>query len=229
MATRSKSSAKPVGKFIVIESIDAAGGSTQADLLVARLQQAGYQPHKFHYPQHNEPTGQVVYGKFLHAKNTAKFTRREQALLYIQDFFAGSSQLRNAIESAPNAVAVSDRYCTSTMAYQTIGMTGARRQTLLAWMKWMCWQGTPKLPKPDLVLLLDLPTEISVKNLTGRRQDYFENKQKQEAIRRSYLKLANTQRWKVVNCALGQGKSAVQRSREDIHSDVWQAVEAVIS
>lgn len=209
--------------FIVIESLDAAGGSTQAGLLIGRIKKAGYKAYQFHYPQEDEPTGRMIYDKFLLHKNKNPFSRREQALLYIQDFFAESKKLREIITRPGKNCIVSDRYCTSTMAYQTIGTTGAARKRMLAWIHWLCWEGKPALPKPDMVILLDLPVSISLKRLNERpgTKDFFENRRRQEAIRRSYLRLAKEAGWKVVHCADDAGQ---QRSREDIHADVWQAV-----
>lgn len=217
--------------FVVIESIDAAGGSTQVKLLSQRLEKDGYIPHQFHFPQEDKPTGQVVYGRFLHTKNKAKFSRREQALLYIQDFFAGSAEIDAVLsQKTGKHVAISDRFCTSTMAYQTIGLVGEARRRMLQWIKWICWGGAPHLPKPDMVILLDLPLSISLERLNSRQdkagKDYFENRKKQQAIRASYLRLAKEQRWRVIDCA---DTGRVQRTREAIHQDVWKAVSKLIS
>lgn len=214
-----------MSKFIVIESLDAAGGSTQVKLLTKRLKKAGCTPHQFHYPQEDAPTGRIIYDKFLLNKNKRPFSRREQALLYIQDFFAGSSTLHDLLKK-PKNVLVSDRYCTSTMAYQTIGLTGKARQNMIDWITWLCWEGTPALPKPDKVILLDLPVSISLQRLNerGNKKDYFENRQKQQAIRRSYLRLAKEQGWSVINCAEGEQ----QRSREDIQADIWRHIQNLV-
>lgn len=216
--------------FIVVESSDGAGGSTQVSLLTRRLKREGLIAQQLHFPREDAPTGQVVYGKFLHAKNKAKFSRREQALLYIQDFFAGSSVITDMLtKKAKKYVAVSDRFCTSTMAYQTIGLVGDVRTRMLEWITWICWAGEPRLPKPDVVILLDLPISVSLRRIDTRKdkktKDYFENRKKQLAIRRSYLRLAKEQRWVIINCA---DKTGQQRAREDIHQDVWHAVSKLI-
>lgn len=220
-----------VAKFIVIESIDAAGGSTQTQLLAKRVVSKKHTPYTLHYPRADAPTGQLIYDKFLLLKNKFPFSRREQALLYIQDFFADADNLRQLLEKKGKHVVISDRYCTSTMAYQTVGLTGAARKKMLDWLVWLCWKGKPSLPKPDKVILLDLPVAIGMKRLNTRedkhKKDFFENKKKQEAIRKSYLALASQQKWTVINCASEDGKS--QRTREDIHEDVWQAVQGLIA
>ena len=72
--------------FIVIETLDAGGSQTQTDRLARRLEKEGYQPHQYHFPQEDRATGRLIYDKFLLPKK--RFSKREQALLYIQDFFS---------------------------------------------------------------------------------------------------------------------------------------------
>ncbi|HLD26070.1 MAG TPA: dTMP kinase [Candidatus Andersenbacteria bacterium] len=217
--------------FIVIESIDAAGGSTQAKLLADRLQKTGYDVLSLHFPQEDAPTGQLIYEKFLRNKNKLKLTRREQALLYIQDFFSRAEDIREHLQkSSPPArggargggrAIVSDRFYGSTLAYQTIGLVGQHRRRVIDWIKALCEQGQPNLPKPDLVIFLDTPVSLAAEHLKKRPKDFFENQRKQQAIRRSYRMLAREERWTIINSADEQGN---QRSIKDIHTDIWSAI-----
>lgn len=213
--------------FIVIESIDAAGGSTQADLLIKKLKKSGFTPHQYHFPQEDRGTGQLIYQKFLHHKGKYSLSRREQALLYIQDFYSRLEEMRSLVEQgSKKSILVTDRYCTSTMAYQTINLTGTERQDMLNWLTWLVWRGEPQLLKPNLVILLDNPVELSIKRLSNSKKDYFENQQKLLAIRRSYLRLAQEQRWTIIdNVDIATNKP---RTRQDIHREVWEHVSKVL-
>lgn len=212
-------------RFIVIESSDAAGGSTQTDLLVKHLKQAGFQPHQFHFPQADEPTGQVMYHKFLRAKNKGKFSRREQALLYIQDFFSKSKEFHRILALSKKNIIVSDRYCTSTMVYQSAGLTGQARQRMLKWIAWLAWEDTPTLPKPNMVIFLDIPVNVALERLKSRQTDFHERRVMLERFRCSYLRLAQEQQWVTVNGVDTQG---IVRSREDIHQEIWQHVRKLV-
>lgn len=207
--------------FFVIEALDAGGSQTQTDLLVAHLNQAKYQVHQYHFPQEDAATGRLIYDKFLLHLNKYPFSRREQALLYIQDFFSRADEMNAVMSEKKSHVLVSDRYCTSTMAYQTIGLLAAERKKMLKWLAWLCWQGTPRLPKPTAVIFLDTPVNVSLQRLVGKKKDYFESKAKLTAIRDSYLKVAKAQRWHVLDSMEGNK----QRTRQDLHQEIWQRVE----
>lgn len=208
--------------FIVLEALDAGGSQTQTDLLVRRLKKEGYKPHQYHFPQEDRATGRIIYDKFLLYKNKFPFSGREQALLYIQDFYSKNEEITNIISPRPGKhIVVSDRFATSTMAYQTIGLKPKERKQMLDWITWLCYKGKPALPKPDIILFLDTPVEISLKRLQGKKKDFFETKEKLTAIRDSYLKLAKEQKWKIFNSVDTKGN---QRTREELHEEIWGVV-----
>lgn len=222
--------------FIVLEALDAGGSQTQTDLLVSRFKKEGYKTHQYHFPQEDKATGRLIYDKFLLYKNKFPFTKREQALLYIQDFYSKNEELWGIISpprmrgrqrgSVRRSVIVSDRFATSTMAYQTIDLTGKARREMLNWITWLCYKDTPALPKPDIVLFLDTPVEISLQRLAKKKKDFFETKEKLTAIRNSYLKLAKEQKWKIFDSVDTNGN---QRTREDLHNEIWGVVEAILT
>src|SRR5258708_5882418 len=209
--------------FIVLEALDAGGSQTQTDLLCARLKKEGYMPHQYHFPQEDRATGRMIYDKFLLNKNKFPFSRREQALLYIQDFYSKQEEFLDIISTAKEkSILVSDRYATSTMAYQTIGLTGDVRKKMLNWIIWLSYKDKPALPKPDIVLFLDTPVAVSLARLANKKKDFFETKEKLTAIRNSYLKIAKEQKWIMFNSVDENGN---QRTREDLHEEIWNAVQ----
>lgn len=219
-------SPKTSNPFIVIESLDAGGGSTQAALLADALKERKYRTLSLHFPQAEEPTGQIIYGKFLKAKNSFKFSRREQALLYIQDFFAGAKTIEQHLAQTKKSALVSDRFYGSTLAYQTIGLTGKQRQAMLTWITSLCEGKAPRLPQPNLTVVLDLPVAISLQRLASRQQDYFENKQKLTAIRASYLKVARERGWVIIE---GVDDKGIERPKQGIHEEIWSYVEKLLA
>ncbi len=209
--------------FIVLEALDAGGSQTQTDLLCARLKKEGYIPHQYHFPQEDRATGRMIYDKFLLYQNKEPFSRREQALLFIQDFFSKQEEFNDIITSGNKKdVLVSDRYATSTMAYQTIELKGDARKKMLNWITWLCFKGKPVLPKPDIILFLDTPVDISLLRLKNKKKDFHENRGKLTAFRNSYVQLAKEQKWAVFNSVDEQGN---QRTREELHEEIWTAVQ----
>lgn len=213
---------KPFSPFIVIEALDAGGSQTQTDWLVRRLTQKQYRPLALHFPQEDRATGRLIYDKFLLHKNEQPFSRREQALLYVQDFFAAAEEMREALaDPSGRRVIVSDRFCSSTLAYQTIGLSGRAKARMVEWIWWLCFGGTPALPEPDLTIFLDTPVTVSLRRLAGKEKDFFETKEKLTAIRASYLAIARRQRWRVI---LGVDRHGQERTRQDLHEEIWRSV-----
>lgn len=212
--------------LIVIEALDAGGSQTQTDWLVRRLQQEGFVPLQLHFPQEDQATGRIIYDKFLLHNNQRPFSRREQALLYILDFFSRAEDIA-AITTRPldKKLVVSDRYYTSTVAYQTMGLTGKERTSMLEWLEWLCMEGTPRLPKPDLVVFLDTPVAVSLQRLREKKKDFFETKEKLTAIRASYLRCAQRYGWHVLDSVDAQGQ---ERSRAELHEAIWQVVAPLV-
>ena len=114
-------------RFIVIEALDAGGSQTQTNRLAQRLRQADYRVLQLHFPQEDRATGEFIYERFLKSKNAAGFSKREQALLYIQDFFSRTEDIKQHLGRTQRSVVISDRFYTSTLAYQTIGLIGKKR------------------------------------------------------------------------------------------------------
>lgn len=212
--------------FIVIEALDAGGSQTQTDWLVRRLTRERYRPLALHFPQEDRATGRLIYDKFLLHKNEKPFSRREQALLYVQDFFAAAEEMREALaDPSGKRVIVSDRFCSSTLAYQTIGLSGRAKTRMVEWIWWLCFEGAPALPQPDRTILLDTPVAISLQRLAGKKKDFFETKEKLTAIRASYLHIARRQRWRVI---LGVDRHGQERTRQDLHEEIWQSVQPLL-
>jgi dTMP kinase len=212
--------------FIVIEALDAGGSQTQTDWLTRRLKKEGYKPHQYHFPQEDTATGRLIYDKFLLFKNKYPFSKREQALLYVQDFFSRADEMHNIINKKTGKdIVVSDRYYTSTMAYQAAGLSGQSRKKMIDWIDWLCTKGQPALPKPDTVIYLDTPVSIILKHLASKKKDYHENEKKLTVFYNSYKSLAKQMKWTVINSVNEQGE---QRSIKDIHEEVWQYTSKVI-
>ena len=210
--------------FIVIDSIDAAGSSTQVDRLVRKLKSKKYKPLQLHFPQENRPTGKFVYEKYLLAKNKANFSKREQSLIYIQDFYSRKEDIEAHLK-LPNSVVVTDRFYSSTLAYQSSALSGEQRKRMLSWIMWICAEGKFHLPRPDLVFVLDSPIELSLARLKNQKKDYHETKNKLSSFRKNYLRLAQEQKWIVINNLDSRGE---QRSINNIHEEIWQYVKPLL-
>ena len=88
------------------------------------------------------------------------------------------------------------------------------------------------IPKPDAVIFLDMPIDVSQRLMSGR-YDGDENKKDiherdtayLEHCRAAALYAAKRLGWSVISCA----ENGEVRSREDIANDVYNAVQASLS
>ncbi len=188
--------------FIAFEGIDGSGKGTQARLLSERLKELGRDVLLT-----AEPTkGQV--GKIIREHMANPFLDdRTLALLFAADRVEHiHKEIIPALES--KRWVITDRYVYSSLSYQ--GQTVDPQ--------WLRSLNTFAL-KPDLVVLLDLPTDNARERLV-RRESAFESFEKdlsfQEGVRKSFLTFSRGQElppalktdFFVVNGSLDKGEIA---------------------
>jgi dTMP kinase len=169
---------------IVFEGIDGAGKTTQASLLCEKLARLNYTGVRLLEPTfakyglqireqmaRNEDRGQAAQDELFTLDRKEHVERKIKPLL---DF----------IEKHPSFILVQDRYYLSAPAYQADDedqmIARLREQQAIA-------------PKPDSVILLDLPVEIALDRLRKTRESstLFETSKFLEKVRQRYLFLAD--------------------------------------
>ena len=162
------------GLLIVFEGIDGTGKSTQLPLLAADLRRRGFQ-----VVETREPTnGQ--YGRRIRElfTNRHQVTPEEELDLFLKD---RREHVDRVIEPALAAgrIVLTDRYYFSTAAYQ--GAAGLDPQAVLAANRFA--------PEPDLVLLLTIPVQESlrrIRTLRGEVPNDFEQAGQLERVARLF-------------------------------------------
>lgn len=151
------SSAGARGAFVVFEGGDGVGKSTQVELLVGRLEDAGREVVRTLEPGGTR-LGAVLRGLLLHGDG-GEVGPRTEALLYAAD---KAEHLHQVVLPAleRGAVVVCDRYVDSMVAYQGAGrvLDGDEVERVARW-------ATGDL-RPDLTVLLDLDPEAGLGTLT---------------------------------------------------------------
>jgi dTMP kinase len=179
-----------VARFIVLEGGEAAGKSTQVDLLARAIGALSTR----------EPggtaLGEALRGLLLGAP--FPITSRAETLMML------AARAQHVSEVIGPALArgqdvVCDRYSGSTFAYQGFGrgLDVAELRALDHWATAGC--------QPDLVVLLDVPVRTGRSRRSGEDQDRFEGEEDQflERVRRGFLDMARQRpdRWKVVDAS----------------------------
>jgi dTMP kinase len=119
-----------------------------------------------------------------------------------------------------------DRYTTSNAVHQAAKLPEAERENFWHWLYEFEFDKLG-LPRPDLVLYLDMPTDQSVHLLRSREEATQTHADIHEqdtaylaACRGAACKAAEVLGWTKIPCT----KDGALRSIEEIHGDLWQRV-----
>ena len=217
--------------LIVLEGLDGSGKGTQTQLLFEELSQRGKPVRKVTFPDYQSPSSSLVK-MYLNGEFGAQpgdVNAYAASAFYAVDRFASFRRAWKADYDGGTLI-LCDRYATSNMVYQMGKLPRAEWDGYLAWMEDFEYQKLG-IPRPDLVLYLDMPIEVSQKLLLQRYQGDSGKKDIHEshlAFLRSCGECARYagQRlgWKVVSCAKGGEPLPV----EEIHRAVLAAVEPLL-
>lgn len=201
-------------KLIVFEGIDGAGKATQTKLLAKQLRAQGKRVAVFSSPRYDIRTGDLVrralsgeFGDFV------RLHPYVSALPYLVDFASWSADIRAALQKGD---VICDRYVHSTLAYHAAKLSGTARATFLKEIGDVAFKSL-QLPKPDVVVLLDVPVQVSQGLMMQKKKDQYEaNIAYQKKVARAYTQLARGKEWRVITCA----PRKEMRSRGEIHAEV---------
>jgi dTMP kinase len=149
------------------------------------------------------------------------------SLLFAGDRFESRSQLREALQTSE--VVVLDRYVPSNVAHQASKREGAERAELARRILHVEF-GIFDLPRPDLVLLLDLPVPMAqelvlqkaTRSYTHRAADLQEaDAVYLQRVREVYLELArHGSEWRLISGCTGER----MRTIDEVGEEIWTAV-----
>ncbi|HEY8212322.1 MAG TPA: dTMP kinase [Myxococcaceae bacterium] len=169
------------GLFVVLEGIDGAGTTTQAERLSAALRAEGRRVLTTREPS-DGPLGtllrQALAGRLVLPGGAGALAPETLALLFAADRTDHlAAQVRPALEAG--AVVICDRYVLSSLAYQ-----GA--QLPPRWVEAINAFAEP----PDLTLFLEVDPEVASKRRAARGGDaeLFEDDRVQAKVAREYLR-----------------------------------------
>ena len=220
------------GKFIVIDGIDGSGKATQAKLLVKRLRKEKYKVATIDFPQYynnffGKMTGKYLSGEFGKAHEVSPYLA---SVLYALDRWESKDIISEKIKKGE--VVVCDRYASANMIHQGGKIKQKKkREELIKWLDKMEFD-VFKIPKPDLIIFLDVPYNIGQKlvnkksrreYIKGKKMDIHE-KDSNHLInaRKQALKLAKENKnWTKINCV----KNKKLLNIEDIGDLVWEKIE----
>lgn len=217
-----------MGKLIVIEGTDGSGKSTQFRLLTEHLAQDGKDFKQLVFPQYSEPSSAPIRmylgGEF--GSRPTDVNAYAASTFYAVDRYASYKKVWGQWYEDGGLV-VSDRYTTSNAVHQASKEEGEKQEAFLNWLYDLEYDKLG-LPRPDLVIYLDVPTDFTEKMLRHREQntnthaDIHEQDSRYLATcRRTGRAAAKHYGWTVIRCV----EDGAMRSVEDIHQEIYRHVQ----
>jgi len=204
--------------LIVLEGLDGSGKSTQLALLQQWLAQQGNEPLTIKLPDYDDDSSvlvrQYLAGRF--GDQPGDVNAYAASMFYAVDRYA-NYKLKWAQAHADGRAILADRYTTSNAYHQASKLAPEQWADYFAWLEDTEYHKLG-LPKPDLVLYLDMPTALS-HMLTGKRgaQDIHESATDYLALcRKAALAAAEHYGWHIIPCA----HDGAIRSIDEIHAEI---------
>ena len=220
-----------MGKLIVIEGTDGSGKSTQFRLLTDRLESEQVKFQKLVFPQYSEPSSALIRmylgGEF--GKSPSDVNAYAASAFYSVDRYASYRKVWGKWYEEGGLV-VSDRYTTSNAVHQASKEPEDKREDFLNWLYDFEYDKLG-LPRPDLVIYLDVPTDFTEKMLRHRETEthtqadiHEQDMQYLATCRRMGRAAAEHYGWTVIRCV----RNGAMRSMEDIHEEIYRHVAACL-
>lgn len=220
-----------MGKLIVIEGTDGSGKSTQFRLLTQRLTQEGKAFEKLVFPQYSEPSSALIRmylgGEF--GTHPGDVNAYAASAFFAVDRYASFQKVWGQYYKDGGLI-VSDRYTTSNAVHQASKEPEEKRADFLAWLYDFEYDKLG-LPRPDLVIYLDVPTDFTEQLMRRREQDTHTHADIHEQDT-SYLatcrhigrSAAAFYGWTMIHCV----RDGKMRTIEDIHEEIYRHVAACL-
>ena len=221
-----------MGKLIVIEGTDGSGKSTQFRLMAERLEKENHPFRRLVFPRYSEESSALIrmYLGGAFGSKPGDVNAYAASAFYAVDRYASYKQDWGKWYEEGGLI-LSDRYTTSNAVHQASKVDAAERPEFLRWLYEFEYDRLA-LPRPDLVIYLDVPTDCTEKLLrhreadTNTRADIHEQDMDYLATcRRSGRAAAEYYGWTVINCVEG---CCNMRSIEDIHEEIYRHVMACL-
>ena len=221
-----------MGKLVVIEGLDGSGKATQAALLMDRLRGEGVETQELSFPRYDDDSSVLVRmylgGEF--GERPEDVNCYAASVFYAADRYVSYKKHWERLYKG-GALLVADRYVTSNAVFQMSKLKESEWDAYIGWLSDFEY-GKLGIPKPDLVIYLDVDPIVSGRLLAGRyaadagTPDIHERDTAfQQRSRRAALYCSKAEAWKVIDCV----KGGEIRKKDDIAREVYEACGEVIN
>lgn len=156
------------GKLVVIEGLDGSGKSTQVKLLGQKLTQKGVAVREIKLPNYSDPSSELVK---MYLEGRFGMEPQDVNVYAASSFFAVDRYVSYNCywknDYLSGTLILSDRYTTSNAYHQAIKLPKYKWDEYLLWLEDYEYRKLG-IPKPDIVVYLEMPVEVSQKLMTVR-------------------------------------------------------------
>lgn len=208
------------GRLIVIEGADGAGKATQTALLAKRLERDGLNVNTLSFPDYESDSSALIkmYLKGDFGGDANNVSPYAASVFYAADRYASYKKKWQKLYEEGRFF-IADRYVTSNLVHQGVKLEGGERDEFIKWLIDLEYNKLA-LPKPDIVIFLDMPPEMSLKLVKDRgRHDIHENNK--DYLRKTYecyKETAEILGWIKIDCARENSVKTVEEINEEVYN-----------
>ena len=221
-------------KLVVIEGVDASGKQTQTEKLYNRIVSDGTSVEKIEFPNYASETSSLVKmylgGDF---GTNAKAVNPYMASAFFAVDRVGSIKSVWKEKIAGADVVIADRYVTSNMIHQASKID--KEEDKINFLDWVYDFEYNKLdlPKPDLVIFLDMPVKYAKQLMENRRNKINDSEIKDiheadtDHLTKSYdnaVSVADKYGWHKISCV----KDGNIRTIDDIAEEIYMVYKSIL-
>ena len=220
------------GKLLVLEAGDGSGKATQTKMLKERLIAESRCVRQVEFPDYASPSSALVRmylgGDF--GERASEVNAYAASAFFAVDRYA-SFQTKWRADLEAGAIILADRYTTANMVHQAVKIEDeAEREAFLAWLEDFEY-GRLALPRPDLVLFLDMDPAVSRRLIAARaaasgaaRDIHERDEDYLVRCHRASINLAARCGWQRIRCS----EAGEPLSREAVHEKIYEAVRRIL-
>ncbi len=230
------------GKLIVIDGADGTGKATQTKATIDRLRQNGFDVETLDFPRYYDNFFGGLIGECLAGKHGSFIDVDPYiaSVLYAADRFESKDVIKGWL--AEGKTVILDRYCSSNQIHQGGKIQDPEKRRLF--LEWLDLMEHDKfgIPRPDLIIYLDVSLELSKKLLAQKSNhekkkysegagDQHENSaQHQHEARISALScIKEYNNWESIECTKNDEMGIVEmRSIVDVNDDIVGHIKKII-
>lgn len=217
-----------------LEGLDGSGKATQTKSLLKNLENIKKSAYLISFPDYKSQSSALVK---MYLNSEIRGSCDSENVYAVSSFFAVDRYVsytkswKKIYEEGH--IIIADRYTTSNAVYQ---LGGLKREEWDFYLEWLCDYEYNKLglPRPKLVIFLDMPVEkcqeliLKRYNGDGSKKDLYErNIERLYKCREAAFYVSKKFGWKIVKCT--DEKTGQIRTVEDISKDIFKMVTDVIN